>query len=192
MNFFDPYIGKNGLEKKSGIGLGGSWYDSGINALSVLAYIADPASISIVSAKMVSSMHCNQTSACTRLRCDVDGEVCTGEINTDWMLGLDSKTTLLSYERATVLLDHSNEQVVIRDGQTFPKTISLKNGLARLINHYVGVFRDLEGSFVRHRGNIGLSTRLHELLFDAMDENGRGQRGELSGEQSQVGPQTMN
>jgi hypothetical protein len=186
MNFFDPYIGKSGLERKCGIGLGGSWYDSGINALSVLALMADPASISIVGAQTFSSMNCDQTKACVLLRCDVDGEVCTGEINTDWTLGLDSKTTLLSYEGATILLDHSNEQVVIRDGQTFPKTISLKNGFARLTNHYVGVFRDLEGSFARHRDNVALSTRLHELLFGAMDENGCGQRGDLSDEQSQA------
>ena len=52
MDFFDPYIENDGSLSKSAKGLGGSWYDSGINALSVLGCLADPASIKLLGAQM--------------------------------------------------------------------------------------------------------------------------------------------
>jgi D-galactose 1-dehydrogenase len=178
MDCFDPYIEQDGSVRKSARGLGGSWYDSGINALSVLGCIADAGSINVVRGHMFASAHigCDQINGSARFNCYVDGEACTGEINTNWALGLDRKTTMLSYERATILLDHSHEQVIVRDGREPAEIISLQNGLPRLTNHYMGVFRDLEMSFVQQRDNIWLSTQLHELLFAAVNEKYSKQR----------------
>jgi D-galactose 1-dehydrogenase len=172
MGFYDPYIERDGTVRKSARGLGGSWYDSGINALTVLSRIADPSSIDFVSGHMFASPHiaCAQINGSAQFRCTVDGDVCTGQINTDWTLGLNRKTTMLSCKRATILLDHSHEQVIIRDGGEAPEIISLQNGLPRLTNHYVGVFADLEASFKRRHDNAGLSAQLHGLLFEAAEE----------------------
>ena len=138
---YDPHIESDGAVKKSARKLGGSWYDSGINALTVLARIADPASITFVDGHMFVSPHiaCHQVNGSAQFRCIVDGDVCTGQINTDWALGLDRKVTMLSYKRATVLLDHSNEQVIIRDGGERGLNHFTANQFAsRLTNHYVG------------------------------------------------------
>ena len=175
MDFFDPYIESDGSLSKSAKGLGGPWYDSGINALSVLGCLADPASIKLVGAQMHLSPRISreQTGGSAKLACQADGGTCTGQIHTNWALGLDQKTTLLSCKRAKILLDHSREQVVIQGDREQPEIISLQNGLPRLTNHYVGVFRDLENSFARQEDNSGLAAQLHELLFSAMDEGDR-------------------
>ena len=169
MAFYDPYIEGDGALKESARALGGSWDDSGINALSVLAAIADPGSIKVTAADMFSTpgIDCLQVNGSARLTCRVAGRACRGEINTDWMLGLNRKTTLLAYARAGVLLDHSNQQVVIRGATARPKIISLRNGVSRLTNQYVGVFQDLALSFRKGRDNAALSASLHALLFAA-------------------------
>jgi len=171
MDFFDSYIENNGSLSKSARGLGGSWYDSGINALSVLACLADPASIKLLGAQMHLSPRIlrEQISGSAMFACQAGGGTCTGQINTNWVLGLDHKTTSLSCKRAKILLDHSSEQVVIQEDRQQPEIISLRNGLPRLTNHYVGVFRDLESSFARQEDNSGLAAQLHALLFDAVD-----------------------
>jgi predicted dehydrogenase len=172
MGFYDPYIERDGSVRSCALGLDGSWYDSGINALSVLARIADPASIEVESANMFASPHlpCAQINGAARFRCLVDGLATLGEINTDWSLGLDRKMTILSYERATVFLDHSLERVVIWDGRERPEVVPLQNGLPRLTNHYVGVFADLKTAFARRQDNSILSARLHELLIAAVEK----------------------
>jgi predicted dehydrogenase len=172
MGFYDPYIERDGSVCKSALGLDGSWYDSGINALSVLARIAEPGSIRVESANMFASPHipCYQINGAARFTCLVDGFSCPGEINTDWSLGLNRKVTMLSYERGTVILDHSQERVVIRDERAMPEIISLQNGLPRLTNHYVGVFADLRSAFARREDNSRLSAQLHELLLAAVEK----------------------
>ena len=172
MDFFDPYIENDGSLGESARGLGGSWYDSGINALSVLGCLADPASIKLLGTQMHLSQRISreQISGSAMFACQAGGETCTGQIDTNWALGLDQKTTSLFYARAKILLDHSSEQVVIQDDREQPEIISLRNGSPRLTNHYVGVFRDLENSFARQEDNSGLAAQLHELLFDAVDE----------------------
>jgi D-galactose 1-dehydrogenase len=169
MGFYDPYIERDGAVKAWARGLGGSWVDSGINALSVLERIADPASIRVASGHMFSSpnISCDQIKGSARLECRVDGKACPGEIDTNWTLGLNRKMTILSYKRATVILDHSGQKVVVRNATARPEIHSLQNGLSRLTNQYVGVFGELEQSFTQGRDNIGAAARLHELLFAA-------------------------
>jgi D-galactose 1-dehydrogenase len=170
MSFYDPYMGRDGTVQKKALGLGGSWIDSGINALSVLERIADRKSIKVMSTHMVSSpqISCDQIKGLVRLECLVDGEVCRGEIDTNWTLGLNRKTTMLSHADATVILDHSAQKVIIRSGNGRPQTISLQNGVSRLTNQYVGVFQDLKTAHASRASNVGLSTLLHELLFAAV------------------------
>ena len=167
MGFYDPYIERDGTVRDAARGLGGSWYDSGINALSVLEKIADPGSIRVVSGRMFSSagIACSQVRGTAQLECRVDGVACRGEIDTDWMLGLNRKITILSYARASVILDHSAQTVVIRGPKT--QSVSLQNGKSRLTNQYAGVFRDLAAYYARGKDNAATALRLHELLFAA-------------------------
>jgi D-galactose 1-dehydrogenase len=169
MGFYDPYIERDGSVRPWARGLGGSWYDSGINALSVLERIADPGSMRVRGGQMFSSPHiaCDQIRGSAQLECRVDGSPCAGEIDTDWTLGLNRKITVLAYARATVILDHSSQKVTVRSAKARPETVSLQNGRSRLTNQYVGVFDDLARSFARQTDNIAPATQLHELLFAA-------------------------
>jgi len=172
MGFYDPYIERDGSIKAGAEGLGGSWYDSGINALSVLERIADPGSMQVRRAHMFSSprIACKQIKGSAQLECRVDGSSCAGEIDTNWTLGLNRKITVLGYARATVILDHSGQKVIVRGGKGRPKAVSLQNGRSRLTNQYVGVFGDLVQSFARHKDNIKSATQLHALLFAALEQ----------------------
>ena len=89
-------------------------------------------------------------------------------------MGINSKTTRLIFERqgVEVLLDHSNEIVVItRQGST-PKVIDLRNSQPRLVNHYVGVLNRAREMFRTRETNIDLPVPIHKLLFDGIALSG--------------------
>lgn len=89
-------------------------------------------------------------------------------------MGINSKTTRLIFERqgVDVLLDHSNEIVVItRQGST-PKVIDLRNSQPRLVNHYVGVLNRAREMFRTRETNIDLAVSIHKLLSDGVALSG--------------------
>lgn len=167
--FYDPYIRESDLALGAR-SLGGSWFDSGINALSVVASLIPAATISVASGRFVPS----GLDGCADSAADVDfvyslrGGLGTGSISTSWTIGINSKTTRLIFERqgAEVLLDHSNETVVItRQGMT-PETIDLRNLQPRLVNHYVGVLNSAWAMLRTRETNIDFAVSIHKLLFD--------------------------
>lgn len=121
-SFFDPYV-KDGRLLPRARSLGGSWMDSGINALSVVASVIDAGTLRVNAARHSSDEieGCGDAAASVNFRFPNGGIDCRGSIDTDWTLGVDRKATVLEYagSRTRVLLDHSNEFVhVLRSSRT--------------------------------------------------------------------------
>ena len=162
---FDPYI-EAGLLRPGVAGLGGSWIDCGVNALSVLAEFIDPETLRVDSADFArdASLNCSETGSDVRFT--FGG--CGGRIETDWTRGVDRKVTYLTFDDVDVVLHHSNEEVLVRKGDNEERLFAVKTGLPRLTNHYVGVFRDLAARYPA-QDNLELATTLHRLVFDVQD-----------------------
>lgn len=172
--FFDPYVVNGQLV--CGHSLGGSWIDSGINALSVIASIIPSDDLSLVTARF-SDTHvsgCEDFHALASFMIKGHAQPAHGTIETHWGLGLDSKSTRLRFGQigAEVVLDHSRERVTISRAGTLERIIDLSNGRARLVNHYVGVFdaayRELS-NFGSSRSSLEFGLSIHKLLFAAQD-----------------------
>jgi predicted dehydrogenase len=168
--FFDPYC-SNGRLQPSARALGGSWQDSGINALAVAATLVEAASLRLQRARLDDSVD-----GCHDVCASVEFAVCDGRsrvtIDTSWVENVDSKTTMLTWKAASteVLLDHSRERVrVVRDGVA-EAWVELAGEQPRLVNHYIGVFDDVRDALSRGRSNIAFARAIHELLFVAARE----------------------
>lgn len=165
--FFDPYISDNALTNGAE-SLGGSWMDSGMNALSVLGKFVDPANLLIVKSHMRApeGLNCSETEGMVSLE---SGQV-RGLIHTSWLTGINHKSTQLIFDQDEVLLDHSRQKASRGKGEN-QKTIFAYDGtLHRLTNHYVGVFSDVVNRYVSGKGNLDYAVALHDRFFDA-DEN---------------------
>lgn len=173
--FYDPYI-VNDSVLESAKGLGGSWFDSAINALSVIGLFINPNTLSIQDSYMTSptNFECSQVqgSSVFTFRSGENG-IGRGLIDTNWTLGLNRKVTRLFYGTTgyEVILHHSKEILRIeRHGVTqFEKDFS--GGNTRLSNHYTGLFKDHANRLSEGRSNIRYADAIHQLLFDA--EEGR-------------------
>lgn len=160
--FFDPYIGKSGIPQQL-VRLGGSFWDGGINGLSVCARL-----LGLSGHAWVEEGDCRH----------VDGTVChsfhrmrdgtrTLEVETGWDWGIDRKASLIEFENGDgLLLDHSRQQAVwaergsrawIRaeeyvrgepdrhqgaDSAGGGVCLFKHSGQERLVAQYVGMFRD--------------------------------------------------
>lgn len=93
-----------------------------------------------------------------------------GVIETNWSLGLNRKITQLYYALTDtrVILDHSNEQVIIKQGEKVLREEHLKTRFSRLTNHYMNLFSDIADMFNTNRTNLPYAVSLHRLLFEAM------------------------
>jgi hypothetical protein len=121
--FFDPLI-TDGTLAQSATSLGGSWFDSGINALSVIGKLMDPKQMLIEEARMtrVPQIPCSQAQGLAIVSFPSGSRRRRGLIDT---------VTKLFYEGADVILHPSDEKVlVLRDGQAL-KEVSLSGSLPR-------------------------------------------------------------
>jgi predicted dehydrogenase len=93
--FFDPYLA-NGWLLEAAQSLGGSWMDSGINALSVIASMVPIAFLSITSASFSNTTvsGCDDTQSRVTFNAREWPLALVGTIETHWGLGIDSKSTL--------------------------------------------------------------------------------------------------
>jgi D-galactose 1-dehydrogenase len=168
--FFDPYIA-NGSLKKEASSLGGSWIDSGINALSVITQFISASDLSLHTSRMtkVDGIECAQIQGHAVFSFTSQNKTGQGIIDTNWSLGINEKSTCLWYEKGKILLDHSNESVyqLNDDGATLIK--DMRNNHERLTNHYIALFEDLCHAFSLKQGNLEFTTGIHKLLFDALD-----------------------
>jgi len=168
--FQDPYYDSGRLQQRAS-SLGGSWMDSGINALSVICRMISPDDLVICDSRMTRI----KESGCLEVQGTVDFEWSrsrvrgTGTIRTSWTTGRDKKLTTLGFGSANVeiILDHSAQQVILREQEQDRVLFLSDNGLPRLTNHYVGTFRDLASQMKAGADNFNYCRKLHELLYQA-------------------------
>lgn len=172
--FSDPYTGNNNIISGKSL-LGGSYLDSGVNALSVCGKIVDLHSYSLETMSADKNDYGTVISSNTLFRSNVQGMPII-EINTNWNLGINKKQTLLQYENACILLDHSNQSVLV--SQSASNYSSLSNNtdenwellysftsLERLHAQYCRVFEDYINCYHLHCDNEAFSKEVHRLLF---------------------------
>jgi len=165
--FYDPYQTEHGL-LKGAESLGGSWMDSGINALSVLGNFVEAADLRLESSHMrdPAGLNCSETEGMVSMLCDR----VRGLVHTSWLTDRNHKSTLLIFDEDEVLLDHSYQRASIGKNANRRTLFTYNGSLHRLTNHYVGVFSDLVARYSARRSNLEFAVALHKVLFDA-DEN---------------------
>ncbi len=168
--FYDPYFEDGRLQQRAK-SLGGSWMDSGVNALSVICRLVPPAALSLQDSRMtrLPDTGCSEIQGTVDFRFNRPEMPGTGSIDTNWTLGRDSKVTTLRYPDRSVeiVLDHTSQRVIRRDGRGESAIYVCENDLPRLTNHYIGVFSDLAVQIQSNRDNFSYAASLHDLLYDA-------------------------
>jgi predicted dehydrogenase len=171
--FFDPYM-INGEMLERARSLGGSWLDSGINALSVVCQFVAPERLTPVDSRMtrIPGLECSEVQGAVDFEFESNGAFGHGVIETNWALGRDSKATVLCFAdpRYRIVLDHSGERVVSIRNNVESEIFACRNGLSRLTNHYVGVFEDLARQISSDSDNFDYSAKLHDIFFDANEK----------------------
>ncbi len=167
--FYDPYY-VNGEIVQSAVGLCGSWIDSGINALSVIAKLIDMRNVVMCEGRMtrIASLSCSEIQGTASFEFLDKGRLGRGMIDTNWALGINRKRTHLYYEEGTeVILDHSKETVIVKRSNQIVDQKNLQNGLPRLVNHYRNLFHDLVHMYRQGESNFDDAYILHSLMLDA-------------------------
>jgi D-galactose 1-dehydrogenase len=170
--FYDPYFSDGQVEQRA-TSLGGSWMDSGINALSVICRLISPDDLVICDSRMtrVEGSECSEVSGAVDFQFPRSRVRGGGAIQTSWTTGRNKKLTTLVFDGAgrKIILDHSVQQVILRERQHDQLLFSCDNGLPRLTNHYVGAFRDLAVQINAGKDNFSYCRKLHRLLYQAQD-----------------------
>jgi len=170
--FYDPYFEAGHLRSRA-LSLGGSWMDSGINALSVVSRVSGPDRLIIRDSRMtrLAGAECSEVQGTVDLEFSRRASVGSGSIDTNWTLGRDSKTTTLGFRGSDrkIVLAHSAQEVVVRSPEGQKVVFACANGLPRLTNHYIGVFEDLERQLAADKDNFEHGKVLHSLLYEAED-----------------------
>lgn len=172
--FFDPYI-EDSVLSSAASSLGGSWFDSGINALSVIASLLPAARMLVADARFtrLKVEGCADPQATVELLHWADGASGRGFIETNWTLGINRKTTRLFFGRTNseVLLDHSNEKVEVYRAGRLLRTVDRATRWPRLVNHYHGVFAEAFEHLRSGRSNLEFAVPIHRLLFAALGQS---------------------
>lgn len=170
--FYDPYV-KNGILLPEAYSLGGSWFDSGINALSVIGRLVNIDSLKIEEVILTRLPQYN---------CEIQGTVHfifspedslktgRGSIDTNWTTGLNYKATHLyfGYSGNEVILQHSRQKVLLVNKKGEITTIAdCSENRSRLVNHYMEVFRDFYSRITTRENNLDYALKLHVILFSA-------------------------
>ena len=163
-SFQDPYIVQNRLTSGAA-SLGGSWMDSGVNALSVLGNFIELQDLHISSSRMraPNGLNCSETEGLVELESDT----VRGDIHTSWLSGLNHKSTRLLFEHGEILLDHSIQSALKGAKGSRQVVYSYDGPLHRLTNHYVGIFTDLVRRYAIGQGNADIAIPIHQIFFEA-------------------------
>jgi D-galactose 1-dehydrogenase len=172
--FYDPYLSGGTLLPRA-TSLGGSWVDSGINALSVLArfiaaetFVLEDSAFTRLPTLGVSDIQAN---VCFRFSTDGHDRAGWGLIESNWTQGVSLKITRLFYgaSKQTIVLHHTKEQVWQMDADGNSTLLADCSGAApRPVNHYLGVFEDYARRLAPQTDNLDLAHTLHQLLFAAL------------------------
>ena len=170
--FYDPYFEDGRLQSRA-FSLGGSWMDSGINALSVIFRVTNHDNLSMRDSRMtrIAGTDCSEVQATVEFGFSRGTSFGSGVIDTNWTLGRDKKMTTLGFRGSDrkIVLDHSAQQVVVKSPLGQQIVYECQNGLSRLTNHYIGVFLDLERQLAAGEDNFDRCRALHVLLYEAED-----------------------
>lgn len=169
--FYDPYLADGQLLPQAN-SLKGSWTDSGINALSVVAQLVEVQSLEIEEVRLTrlpvyGNIELQGTAHLTFSATDSD-RAGRGAIDTNWALGINHKVTRLYFAHtlSEIILHHSDQKVFLVDRYGRNKLLAdcSADGV-RLVNHYLGVFEDFRSRLATSRDNITLARKLHQILF---------------------------
>jgi len=174
--FYDPYV-ENGKLKEQAKSLIGSWIDSGINALSVVGKFVND--LEIEESKLTFISNINefgeiQGSVLLRFKSNRSISNHLGIIDTNWTLGINCKKTHLKFENPEkeIVLNHSKQQVILRDRNSLKILADFSNTGERLVNHYIGVFKDFVNCYKNKTNNLEYAYPLHKILLNAVKLNG--------------------
>lgn len=179
--FYDPYmIDDKMLSQKAK--LEGSYIDSGVNELSVCDRIVDLDGFLCIK-------H-NQKKDKNGILIESNSFFSNGKtsliLDTGWVYNLNRKRTVLQFEdcEKQLVLDHSNQRVIIQPLMTYNSIISSfhnqeeieinrDNELLfediseqRLNRHYMGVFSNYEQAYAKRLTNERSTVKIHKLLFE--------------------------
>ena len=168
--FFDSYY-QAGELKPSAQSLGGAWFDSGINALSVIGNFIDPSQLQLIEGHMtrIASLACSEIQGIATFTFSQNEAFGHGIIETNWALGIDRKVTQLFYATTNtrVTLNHSDQTVLVHRNGSLILEKNLQNQLPRLTNHYINLFQDMSQRFRENNSNLDYAAVIHGLLFTA-------------------------
>lgn len=172
--FFDPYV-VDGAVVPAAASLVGSWVDSGINALSVLARLVDLGTARVMAARptRLPSLACEDASmAASFLLGEGSSSIC-GTVATGWTLGINAKATTLVHEHGIVRLDHTNRRVSVSDEAGRRVLYTDAAEIPRLQQHYEALFADLVRRVDDDRPNLEAAIVPHRLLIEAAEADPR-------------------
>lgn len=158
--FYDPYMEHGIIIERKRL-LGGSFIDSGVNALSVCARIMSINKFSLTEKQ-------EQSDGITVYHAEhfYHSNDCTMCIRTGWDMGQNIKRTMLGFTGTDgkILLNHSEQAVIwIQNGRR--KILFQDETMPRLLAHYLGVFKDFYSVYYGQESNQRQSIQIHKLLF---------------------------
>jgi len=164
-HFYDPYFKEMKLLDVAR-GLDTSWYDSGVNALSVLEKFLKIDDLQMRHVRV--SKYYEQEISTT-----VEFELKQGTfgfIQTAWDQGVNFKSTKFYFQNGITIELHHTKQQVIREAESTEVLIAFEG--ERLFNHYKNIFDDYIKR-VRHKeDNATQSMAIHSKLFEVGEKNG--------------------
>lgn len=159
-SFFDPYVNENKLKQQAAVNLGGSYLDSCVNALSVIERIIG---LKELKALNFSKELLNYNNFQSEINY-TNGWVC-GTIQTNWLLNKNYKCTTLTYKQGAIVLQHSEQKIIVNKRAEQEYIIDCSENRPRLLNHYIGVLTDLKKRLARKETNLKESLNLHSILL---------------------------
>jgi D-galactose 1-dehydrogenase len=169
--FYDPYLQGATLDQRAG-SLGGSWIDSGVNALSVVHRLVTHLAFDSARMTRIPTIRCQQVqgSAVFTFQVGTAPAAGMGVIDTNWTLGRDEKVTDVFFGQTgyRLTLDHTQQIVrLIEPDRQLRVLADYSQELPRLVAHYVGVFQDFCRCLQAGVDNRETSALLLDLLVRA-------------------------
>lgn len=169
--FYDPYVDIDDQLVAHALSLGDCWYDSGVNALSVLHRFLPVDKLQMAYRRQSGRYDLGSgiRSASVGFHFPVHGDdsVGFGVIDTAWDQGCNYKATTLNFGNTgwRILIDHSFQRVTSWSPQGEELELVSFEG-ERLLNHYLALFADYSKRF-REGGvmNSEAAQRVHTQFF---------------------------
>ncbi len=166
--FHDPLLLHGTLHPRAPSVLG-SWLDSGINALSVVARFIPVESFHVVDSQRDQPAHFPVRDV--RAAVTFADGTRTGTILTDWTQDTSAKTTHLQLaDGRSWTLDHHQQTATLTDNNKSVTTRCARHP-NRMIDHYRQVLADFATALANNTPNTEHSLTLHRLLMEAEQQS---------------------